>query len=508
MNLVVIHHHLRRGGVTRVIENHLRALAGPERPFERAFVLHGGGEVDLSTDGGHAVEVIAVEGLGYAELGAPADELLAKSLLTLLQEQGCTPGDTVLHWHNHSLGKNASATLAVGKLARSGYLSLLQIHDFAEDFRPENYTGLQQGFETADAAALAERLYPQSPHIHYAVLNGRDRDTLAAAGITPERLHLLPNPVAPPPAVANPSEAKQAMERALGIARGTPLVVYPVRGIRRKNLGELLLWSVLVEDACFLQTLPPANPVELPSFERWRALAEELNAPCRFGLPAESELGFGEVLAAADAVITTSVAEGFGMVFLEAWLAGRMLLGRDLPEITGDFRDEGLDLAACYEALRVPTAWVDGRRFVEEVGRSYRGVLEGYGMSPGASTEIEDQLSDRLAAASIDFAALPSSLQRSVIEQTHGNAAARTELLSLNPQCRRPDANDASVVAENAAVVTGSFSIEASAARLIAAYRAVIASPPQSNLEPLSSPGAVLDGFLSLDRFHPLRVES
>ena len=42
-------------------------------------------------------------------------------------------------------------------------------------------------------------------------------------------------------------------------------------------------------------------------------------------------LEFFENLAAADAVATTSLAEGFGMVFLEAWLAGRPLVGRDLP---------------------------------------------------------------------------------------------------------------------------------------------------------------------------------
>ncbi|MEM9354081.1 MAG: hypothetical protein AAGA92_13810 [Planctomycetota bacterium] len=508
MNLVVIHHHLRRGGVTRVIENHLRALGAGDRPFERAVVLYGGGESDLPLDAGIGAELVAVEGLGYAELGAPADERLAKTLLATLGEHGCPPDKTLVHWHNHSLGKNASATLAAGELARSGYRSLLQIHDFAEDFRPENYTGLRQSLSAPNAEALAERLYPQSPGIHYAVLNGRDRGTLAAAGVAPERLHLLPNPVAAPPSVTDAAEAKRAVEQALGIATGTPLMVYPVRGIRRKNLGELLLWSVLIEDACFLQTLAPANPVELPSFQGWRELAEHIGAPCRLGLPRDCGLGFGEVLAAADAVLTTSVAEGFGMVFLEAWLAGRMLLGRDLPEITADFRDEGLDLAACYTAQNVPTAWVDQQRFVEEVGRLYSGVLAGYGIDSALSTEIEDQLSARLAAQSIDFAALPSSLQRSVIEQAHGDAAARAELLLLNPQCRRPDADDTSVVAENAAVVARSFSIEASAARLVAAYRSVMNSPAHTRLEPLRKPGAVLDGFLSLDRFHPLRVES
>ena len=37
----------------------------------------------------------------------------------------------------------------------------------------------------------------------------------------------------------------------------------------------------------------------------------------------------------------TSLAEGFGMVFLESWLAECPLLGRDLPEITRDFVEAG-----------------------------------------------------------------------------------------------------------------------------------------------------------------------
>ena len=42
-------------------------------------------------------------------------------------------------------------------------------------------------------------------------------------------------------------------------------------------------------------------------------------------------------MASAHRLVTTSVAEGFGLAFLEPWLFGKGLLGRNLPEITVDF---------------------------------------------------------------------------------------------------------------------------------------------------------------------------
>ncbi len=60
------------------------------------------------------------------------------------------------------------------------------------------------------------------------------------------------------------------------------------------------------------------------------------------------------MIAKADALITTSVAEGFGLAFLEPWLASKPLVGRNLPEITADFAEHGLDLSALYNCLPVP----------------------------------------------------------------------------------------------------------------------------------------------------------
>src|SRR5690606_30547260 len=98
-------------------------------------------------------------------------------------------------------------------------------------------------------------------------------------------LHVLPNPAAEFAQLPSPDEARERVFRALGLPPAARLVVYPVRGIRRKNLGEMLLLSALApEGTYFAVTLRPKNPVEAASFDRWRLLAESLGLPCRFDI--------------------------------------------------------------------------------------------------------------------------------------------------------------------------------------------------------------------------------
>ena len=235
---------------------------------------------------------------------------------------------------------------------------LLQIHDFAEDNRPDNYSHLQEAIGESDPDRLGVAIYPQGQGVHYATLTERDAGILRTAGVAAERLHVLPNPAAEFGTMPSHDEARERIFGTLGLPPTARLVVYPVRGIRRKNLGEMLLLSALApEGTYFAVTLRPKNPIEAASFDRWRMLAESLDLPCRFDIGSPREEGgygcdFKDALAAADAVLTTSVAEGFGMVFLEAWLAGKPLIGRDLPEITAEFKAAGMRFHSLWSEFR------------------------------------------------------------------------------------------------------------------------------------------------------------
>ncbi len=68
-------------------------------------------------------------------------------------------------------------------------------------------------------------------------------------------------------------------------------------------------------------TLAPKNPEVKPIYDAWAAFAKELGLNVEFDAGAKSS--FEEMVANADALITTSIAEGFGLAFLEPWLASR-----------------------------------------------------------------------------------------------------------------------------------------------------------------------------------------
>lgn len=316
------------------------AILEPDDPWQVAL-LFGGGRRGWDKDLPAKLKAIRLSlhklpALNYDERrgkpGAGPAESLADQLAGLLGRIGFTPQDSVVHVHNHTLGKNVALPSGLARLAGDGYPLLLQIHDFAEDFRPANYGHLRDSFCRQEHVDLAAALYPQAPHIHYAVLNGRDYDILQAAGVAAGRLHLLPNPVPEMDHLPQAPEARRRLAERFDVAEHQRFVLYPVRCIRRKNLGEALLYSALAPpDTVFGLTLPPLNPAEVPIYESWKELAAELDLPCRFGVGTPGALTFAENLAAADLILTTSLAEGFGMVFLESWLAGRPLLGAICP---------------------------------------------------------------------------------------------------------------------------------------------------------------------------------
>ena len=137
--------------------------------------------------------------------------------------------------------------------------------------------------------------------------------------------------------------ARQQLSDAVRHSHNDRFLLYPVRAIRRKNLGEALLWSVLGGPTVHVGvTLAPENPAEQPYYRAMETSGPRVcSCTSTSKLGARSGLPLDENLASADLTLTTSVTEGFGMAFLESWVAERALVGRDLPEITADFAAAG-----------------------------------------------------------------------------------------------------------------------------------------------------------------------
>ncbi len=513
MNLAIIHYHLHRGGVTRVIENQLAALDTvlPAEPPWRAAVLHGGrceGWNPQMASRLRALRVTlhAVPELGYDHLrpagaeGGPAALLTA--VMNVLAELGFAPAGTIIHAHNHSLGKNAALPEVLPVLAEHGYALLLEPHDFAEDFRPENYALLRR-------MAADGTLYPQAPHVHYAVLNRRDQNILEACGVPAGRLHLLPNPVPGTGNLPPRGDARARLAERFDVPPDARFLLYPVRCIRRKNIGEALLMAALAPAGAILGlTLAPRNPVEVPYYQRWKRLAAELDLPCRFEVGGPGGLSFLENLAAADAIVTTSVAEGFGMAVLEAWLAGCPLVGRDLPEINADFRAAGLRLDGLSPSLRVPVDWVGRAAFHERFAAAYRRALAAF--AHPVPDDLTEQIDTKMADGRVDFADLDAELQEYVVRKVAVERGAAAALRGDNPwldeALRVTRQSAAERITANVAAIQRIYAHQPSGRRLLDLYHRLAAAPRDRPPEPLAHPRGILEHFLTPARFRPLRV--
>lgn len=329
MRVAIVHYHLRPGGVTRVIRTTAAALRAR----------------------GVAVVVLAddVEGMGYGGLGDAAG-LASRLRHAAANALGGPPDAWIIH--NPTLGKNRDLPAAIERLARDGEAILLHIHDLAEDGRAANFANIPD----------LRRLHFTGPRVHHAFINGRDRRRFLAAGLPERRAHRLPNPVESSPETQPPPLPD-------------PLVFFPVRGIRRKNLGEVCLWAALAPpDTGFAMSRAPENPVEIPTHDFWRMFAFSRRLPVRFDVvdrlpPAPGRSAdFESWQAAASHWITTSVAEGFGQTAAEAAARGKPVIARQLecgfaPADDGGVypRIEIIDLTADFADLdeSQQAAWID-----------------------------------------------------------------------------------------------------------------------------------------------------
>ncbi|MFH0910731.1 MAG: glycosyltransferase family 4 protein [Planctomycetota bacterium] len=485
--VAIVHYHLRPGGVTGVIEQTVETLDAHGIP---SVVLTGEpSPVPLE----YPLRFHLDEDLGYRSgtAHAPVDEVVKRLRRTAEEALGEPP--KVWHFHNHALGKNLNTPLVVEALARDGAPLLLQLHDFLEDGRPENYRRLLQHIGRGDPDRLAAVLYPQAPHVHYAALNGRDAAFLKEAGVKPERIHCLPN------SVYRPRETTQILgRRREGRA---PVYLYPTRAIRRKNLGEFLLWAALAEQGVrFAVTLSPRNPAARGAYERWVALAENLKLPVDFEVGAGASVRLASLLQEAHAAVSTSVAEGFGLCFLEPWLQHCPVIGRKLPEITSEFEAEGVDLSGCYTSCPVPIEWVGGDHLRRVMAQGMKATFASYGRT-GSDSNVEDALQAALEGETVDFGRLDETLQEHVIDRV---VVSRDAAQWLRARRIFPAEVPQETIEANSDCVRREYSLERYGENLLLVYEDVMASP-KGPVEALNG-NALLDRFLSPERFFLLRT--
>lgn len=464
MKVAFIHYHLKPGGVTTVLRHQLEVLAeGGE-----GLVLSGSPPA-----GPIGAPVVTIPALAYDSQGGGGDpaEVVADAVAAAIHAhwlRGCD----LLHVHNPLLAKNRRLPAVLEALQRRGVRLLLQVHDFAEDGRPQHYT---------------RQPYPAD--CHYAVVNSRDYRFLKRAGLRERGLHLLPNMIAAPPAPAGPP------------VDTAPQVLYPVRAIRRKNIGEAALLSCYFPGDCRLAvTLPPNSDRDRAVHADWQTFSR------RTGLKAVFDVGlhqdFGSLMAGARFILTTSIMEGFGFSFLEPWAAGKLVWGRRLPEICRDFEDRGISLGHLYSRLDVPLAWIDPEAFEARWRACVRNVCCSLGLAPDPA-EVQAAFDHITRENRVDFGLLDEGAQQRVIARVHAERRAAQRLAAANTFLqdpgRVPDAPE--LVRRNRAAVLASYNRRVYRDQLVDTYRRVIGTAVRQRVDK----AVLLAAFLDLKTFGLLK---
>lgn len=462
MKIAFLHYHLKTGGVSTVLRRQVSALKN------RCEVLV------LTGDRADTVlpcRVVEIPGLGYdhPDIPALAPKTTAERILKTLSDMwpgGCD----VLHIHNPTLAKNQNLIRCIKWLQTLGLTLFLQIHDFAEDGRQNAYS---------------REPYPAD--CHYGVINTRDKQILVDAGLKASGVHLIPNAIHPLPVKTG------------RLTDG--LVLYPVRAIRRKNIGEAILLSLYLLPGQRLGiTLPPNSKRDMASYQDWRAYVEKnhLNVHFEIGLRHD----FAELVGTASSMLTTSITEGFGFSFLEPWTAGKMLWGRRLEDICTDFEENGLCLDFLYNRLDIPLAWFDAKLFYKSWQRAVTQAADTY-RHPVDPERIHQYSAHLARRGKIDFGLLNERYQRQVISHVLSSPESKRHLKSLNPQLSFsfPGGDGSEVLENNHRIVAARYGVETCRERLLSIYERVVRHPAHQRVDKQ----VLLETFFDLDRFSLLK---
>lgn len=392
--IAIFHYHLKRGGVTSVIREQVAALE------ETADVLLLAGESPEEYIHDHVAVIPELRYSTAVDGPANAEQLADKVEKAVIDHFGSRCD--VLHFHNPILAKNLHLLRVIKILAARGFDAFLQIHDFAEDGR---------------VGSCIREEYPED--VHFGVINSRDYQYLLESGLRPEGLHLLPNCV-------------RELPDGGGDFRDNHLLLYPVRAIRRKNIGEVLLISLFVNDGDYIGvSLPALSRNDWQSYNDWKIFARTRGLPVRFDLGTKYQ--FGELISISKCFLTTSIAEGFGFAFLEPWMCGRPLWGRRIPGICDDFTGGGVSLDGLYESFRVPRDRVDLVSFMKKLEAELKHLEKYYDVSLDARA-VADSVRSVVGDGHVDFGLLAEKNQASFIREAAEDEGLRRAVFEANPK--------------------------------------------------------------------------
>lgn len=486
--VLITHYHLRRGGVTRVIQ-------------QQAEVLQASGNYDVVICTGLKPEVklncpvVVCEKFQYSDdTELDGNKLNHHDILKKISGL-CGREPDLLHAHNHSLGKSGYYLHFVNWWVNEGKKALFQLHDFAEDGRPRNHKLNSAILENHPDLSL----YPTGEHIRYALLNNRDLEFLEQGGFDSDKTAVLPNAVT----VEDLDQFKHQLPEPF---EPQSYITYPTRAIRRKNVGELILFASVFPEEQFHITLSPQNPKEQKYFNTWVEFVEdEKMSNVVFDAGKKLEGPFFSYLYHAKQILTTSIAEGFGLAFLEPWSAGNSIAGRDLNGITNDFKTSGLKLDDLYQHILISEGYIDKNCLFERWEKAAVQLIRSYYTNKTEeeiSAQIESVEASLKEYEEYDFGWLDEEAQREVIQKARHDEDLKSHIRShLNISSEKPWSR----IEQNRSVLKSSYNIDQYAEKIEQQYDQLMnaKSDGTTGFVPVEN---VLRQFMNLEHLSMLRL--
>ncbi len=443
--IAVFHYHLLPGGVTSVISGGMEAVIRYIPAVKEILLITGNAENSGSIiqqlkheaeDAGRKDITIESHHLplaGYLEKIDGNPDKMADKLAEIMTELF---GNYIWWIHNYHIGKNSVFTRAVIRTIRhnQGQRIYLQIHDFPESGRFTNLMTLKG----------IEELYPLRAGVHYITINQRDRNILIKAGIPEKSVTLLANPVKSRKlSLPADKEDKIEIRRKMEIRWGKEFpgwnpeartAFYPVRSIRRKNILEGGLLALLSPDPLnLIVTLPGVSTQEKDYSALVKTLFTSGTIPGIWGTGLEREdpfLSFSNIERACDLVLSTSLQEGFGYMFIEAAIWGKKLFCRKL-----DVLDEIIPVLSpkritTYDKLLVP--W--NSRLMLSTREEYINHISALTdiLPPSITNELENKVFGITGGDTVDFSFLSISGQAEILNAIAKDPGFRRETAELN----------------------------------------------------------------------------
>ncbi|MBI3850546.1 MAG: glycosyltransferase family 4 protein [Verrucomicrobia bacterium] len=365
VKLVIVHYHLRPGGIRRIIE-----LATPHlvreapRPITR-IVLATGQCADRSWHDhfaqqlpGVPVKVFVERAFNYLSEQRASPRRITAHLRRALEKlfTDADAGNCLVWAHNLGVGRNLLLARELAFVCAARDIPLVaHHHDWWFDNRWARWPEMRRfGFRTLAASARA--VFPQTDNVIHVAINHADAAVLARHF---DKCALwLPNLTepAPPPPAATVRNTRRWLRNNLA-HDDAPVWLLPCRSLRRKNIAEaLLLTRWLRPEAWLVVTGAASSADEVPYFKALERAAHQHHWRLRLGVLAGDESrmpSVPELLAASEAVLLTSIQEGFGLPYLEAAAAHRPLIARRLSNIAPDLNRFGFHFPQAYDEILV-----------------------------------------------------------------------------------------------------------------------------------------------------------